>query len=154
MHAKRSVAIAKVTDQAYVLSGRAPHQILRCAARLDSAGLATAREFNSFSLRAAAYNIVNHETLGGATSFALDVNNNRQVTGNSLVTSDPGATGSLLRAYVWSLPAGPMDNLGALPAATANRFARGYAINDSGVVVGEFNNDVSRAFSTIPSPVP
>lgn len=98
------------------------------------------------SVTAAPYSIVNLGTLGGATSFALDVNNNRQATGNSLVTSDPGATGSLLRAYSWSPPTGPMINLGALPGATANRFARGYAISDSGVVVGEFNNDASRAF--------
>lgn len=98
------------------------------------------------SAKAASYAIVNLGTLGGATSSALDVNNNRQVTGNSLVTSDPGATGSLLRAFSWSPPTGPMFNLGALPGATTNRFARGYAMNDSGVVVGEFNNDASRAF--------
>lgn len=98
------------------------------------------------SVTAATYEITSLGTLGGATSSALDVNNNRQVTGNSLVTSDPGATGSLLRAYNWSPTTGPMVHLGALPDATTNRFARGYAINDSGVVVGEFNNDASRAF--------
>ncbi len=49
-------------------------------------------------ISAATYEIANLGTLGGATSSALDVNNNRQVTGNSLATSDPGATGSLLRA--------------------------------------------------------
>jgi probable HAF family extracellular repeat protein len=99
---------------------------------------------------AATFQIVNLGTLGGATSFALDVNNNRQVTGNSLVTSDPGSTGSLLRAYCWSFDTGVMTNLGAMapipPSTSTNRFARGYAINDSGVIVGEFNNDASRAF--------
>jgi probable HAF family extracellular repeat protein len=39
-----------------------------------------------------------------------------------------------------------MSNLGVLPGATTNQFGRGYALNDSGVVVGEFNNDASRAF--------
>jgi uncharacterized membrane protein len=94
------------------------------------------------------YGLVDLGTLGGTQSFALDVNNNRQVTGNSLVTSDPGSTGSLLRAYRWT--GGTMTNLGSLPpippSTSTNRFARGYAINDFGVVVGEFNNDVSRAF--------
>ncbi len=87
-------------------------------------------------------------TLGGTQSFALDVNNNRQVSGNSLVTSDPGSSGSLLRAYLWS--SGTMTNLGSMapipPSTSTNRFARGYAVNDSGVVVGELNNDSSRAF--------
>lgn len=87
-------------------------------------------------------------TLGGSTSFALDVNNSRQVTGNSLVTSDPGSSGSLLRAYLWT--SGTMTNLGSVPplppSTSTNRFARGYAVNDAGVVVGEFNNDSSRAF--------
>lgn len=87
-------------------------------------------------------------TLGGVTSFALDVNNLRQVSGNSLVTSDPGSTGSLLRAYLWT--AGVMKNLGSMPpippSTSTNRFGRGYAVNDAGVVVGEYNNDSSRAF--------
>lgn len=43
-----------------------------------------------------------------------------------------------------------MTNLGSMapipPSTSTNRYARGYAINDSGVVVGEFNNDSSRAF--------
>lgn len=87
-------------------------------------------------------------TLGGSTSYALDVNSSRQVTGNSLVTSDPGSTGSLLRAYLWT--SGTMTNLGSVPplppSTSTNRFARGYAVNDAGVVVGELNNDSSRAF--------
>lgn len=94
------------------------------------------------------YTAVALGTLGGNTSSALDVNNNRQVTGNSLVVSDAGSTGSLLRAYLWT--AGSMTNLGSMapvpPSTSANRFGRGYAVNDAGVVVGEFNNDSSRAF--------
>ncbi len=101
----------------------------------------TADNFKNLS---ANYQIVDLGTLGGTQSFALDVNNIRQVTGNSLVASDPGSTGSLLRAYLWT--SGSMTNLGPLPNAGTNRFARGYAVNDSGTVVGEFNNDVSRAF--------
>jgi probable HAF family extracellular repeat protein len=100
------------------------------------------------SVHAATYQVTDLGTLGGTTSSALDVNNNRQVSGNSLVTSDPGSTGSLLRAYRWT--AGTMTNLGSMapipPSTSTNRYARGYAINDSGVVVGEFNNDSSRAF--------
>lgn len=97
---------------------------------------------------AAPYQLVDLGTLGGTQSFALDVNNNRQVSGNSLVTSDPGSSGSLLRAYRWT--SGTISNLGSMapipPSTSTNRFARGFAINDSGVVVGEFNNDSSRAF--------
>jgi len=70
--------------------------------------------------------------------LALDVNNNQDATGNSLVPSDPGSSGSLLRAYRWT--AGTMTNLGSMspipPSTSTNRFARGYAINDAGVVVG------------------
>ena len=100
-------------------------------------------------LEAAIYSISDLGTLGGTTSSALDVNNLRQVTGNSLVASDPGSSGSLLRAYNWT--SGTMTALPALaplPAEVSpfNRFARGYAINDSGYVVGEFNNNSSRAF--------
>lgn len=87
-------------------------------------------------------------TLGGTQSFGLDINNFRQASGNSSVTSAAasaeGATGSTLRAFSWSN--GVISHLGAMPGATTNRFARGYAINDLGVVVGEFNNDSSRAF--------
>jgi len=94
------------------------------------------------------YAITDLGNLGEAPSFALDVNNNRQVSGNSTITTTAaaaeGATGSRLRAFSWT--GGTMTNLGALPGATTNRFARGYAVNDSGVVGGEFNNDASRAF--------
>ncbi|HEX8323191.1 MAG TPA: PEP-CTERM sorting domain-containing protein [Tepidisphaeraceae bacterium] len=98
--------------------------------------------------RAATYSITDIGTLGGASSFGLDVNTNRQVSGNSNITAAAataeGATGTTLRAY--SYTGGTLTNPGALPGSTTNRFARGYAINDGGVVVGEFNNDSSRAF--------
>ena len=98
------------------------------------------------SASADVYTITDLGTLGGANSSALDVNNDRQVIGNSnLASLEPDATGSTLRAYAWSEGTG-MTNLGALPGATTNRFARGYSINDAGVIVGEFNNDNSRAF--------
>ncbi len=117
----------------------------------DTAGggaLTTAPQ--TFTVNAAPYNftVLSLGTLGGTTSSALDVNNHRQVTGNSLVTSDPGSTGSLLRAYLWT--SGVMTNLGSMapipPSTSTNRFGRGYAVNDAGIVVGEFNNDSSRAF--------
>lgn len=98
------------------------------------------------SASADVYTITDLGTLGGANSSALDVNNDRQATGNSSLPSlEPGATGSTLRGFVWSEGTG-MANLGSLPGATTNRFARGYSINDAGVIVGEFNNDSSRAF--------
>ncbi|WP_075088418.1 choice-of-anchor M domain-containing protein [Verrucomicrobium spinosum] len=118
-------------------------------ATAGSAALTTEPQtFTVTSLSAPNYTVTAIGTLGGATSSALDVNNKRQVSGNSLVTADPGSTGSLLRAYLWSN--GTMTNLGAMvpipPSTSANRFGRGYAVNDAGIVVGEFNNDSSRAF--------
>jgi probable HAF family extracellular repeat protein len=81
-------------------------------------------------------------TLGGSTSFALDVNNHRQVTGNAQeAASEPSPR---LNAFLWKSPAGPMTNLDVLPGS--NNFSRGYAINDQGVVVGESDNNSSRAF--------
>jgi len=98
--------------------------------------------------RAATYQIVDLGNLGEFSTFASGLSNNRQATGNSTITpaaaAAEGATGTRLRAFSWSN--GVMTNLGALPGATTNRFARGFGINDSGVVVGEFNNDASRAF--------
>ncbi|HMO27216.1 MAG TPA: hypothetical protein PKB10_13215, partial [Tepidisphaeraceae bacterium] len=49
-----------------------------------------------------------------------------------------------LNAYLWSPPGGPMQNIGTLPGS--NNFSRGYAINDFGVIVGESDNNTSRAF--------
>ncbi len=115
-------------------------------ARMVALALGTIPLTSATSL-ASVYDVTNLGTLGGATSFALDINNNRQVSGNSLVVSDPGSSGSLLRPYRWTT--GTMTNLGTLPVVTGtstNRFARGFALNDSGVVVGEYNNDASRSF--------
>lgn len=95
------------------------------------------------------YSILDLGTLGEAPTFALDVNNLRQVSGNSAITladaTTAGASGSRLRAFLWS--GGSMTQLGVLPNATTNQFSRGYAVNDAGTVVGEFNNDTSRAFA-------
>lgn len=92
--------------------------------------------------------IVDLGNLGEYPTFANDISNNRIITGNSTITPDAasaeGATGTRLRAYSWDN--GVMTNLGALPNATANRFARGFGVNDHGVVVGEFDNNVPRAF--------
>lgn len=88
-----------------------------------------------------AFEIVDLGTLGGTSSFALDVNNFRQVTGNA---QEPASEPSpRLNTFLWS-PPGPMQNLGVLPGS--NNFSRGYAINDSGVVVGESDNNASNAF--------
>lgn len=111
-------------------------------------GLAIAAAMSVLAGQAGANEIIGLGTLGGSLSYGLDINNLRQVSGNSSITTAAaqaeGATGSALRAYSWTN--GMMSNLGALPNATTNRFARGYAINDMGLVVGEFNNDSSRAF--------
>lgn len=137
----------------YTLSGEKGIAMLEVSLTDDAttggAALTTAAQtFSITNAEAPKFTIVGLGTLGGTTSSALDVNNNRQVSGNSLVTSDPGSTGSLLRAYLWS--SGTMTNLGFMtpipPSTSTNRFGRGYAVNDAGVVVGEFNNDSSRAF--------
>ncbi len=84
------------------------------------------------------FNVVNLGTLGGPSSFALDVNESRQVTGNARFTT----ANSRLHAFVWTDNA--MSDLGYLTNGT--EFSRGYAINDHGVVVGESDNNVSKAF--------
>lgn len=88
------------------------------------------------------YQIVDLGTLGGSSSFALDVNNNRQVSGNA--QTPIGQPSPRLNAFVWNPTSGPMQNIGTLPGS--NNFSRGYAINDLGVVVGESDNNNSRAF--------
>jgi probable HAF family extracellular repeat protein len=88
------------------------------------------------------YDIIDLGTLGGASSFALDVNNNRQVTGNAQTPA--GEAAPRLNSFVWSPATGTMTNIGVLPGS--NNFSRGYAINDAGVVVGESDNNSSRAF--------
>lgn len=83
------------------------------------------------------YELVDLGTLGGPASFALDVNNRGQVTGNSRYTT----ANSRLHAFYWE--PGLMLDLGWLPGV---EFSRGYAINDAGFVVGESDNDISKAF--------
>ena len=80
-------------------------------------------------------------TLGGNTSFARSVNDFGQVTGNA--QADTSSPSPRLNAFLWSAP-GPMQNLGVLPGS--NNFSRGYDINNSGVIVGESDNNTSRAF--------
>lgn len=84
-------------------------------------------------------------TLGGSTSFALAVNDAGQVTGNAQTA--PGNPAPRLNAFVWQN--GVMTNLGVLPGS--NNFSRGYAINNAGVVVGESDNNTSRAFRFDPA---
>ncbi len=80
-------------------------------------------------------------TLGGTSSFARDINNLGQVTGNAQTAT--GQPAPRLNTFLWDEP-GSMINLGVLPGS--NNFSRGYAINDFGVVVGESDNNASRAF--------
>ena len=97
--------------------------------------------YASSASSAPSYSVTDLGTLGGTSSSALDVNDSRQVTGNAQTPA--GQPSPRLNAFSWSAP-GPMTNLGVLPGS--NNFSRGYAINDAGVVVGESDNNVSRAF--------
>ncbi len=95
----------------------------------------------TYTVTDARYDIIPLGTLGGNNSFALALNNLRQVTGNS--STNPGASNPL-NAFLWDFETRQMVSLGRIePGAN---FSRGYAINDSGVVVGESDNDRSKAF--------
>lgn len=99
---------------------------------------------------AAGYIVTPLGTLGGGSSFALDIfaldiNDAGQVTGNA--QTPVGSPNPRLNAFVWQ--DGMMTNLGVLPGS--NNFSRGYAINNAGVVVGESDNNTSRAFRWDPS---
>ena len=87
------------------------------------------------------YRLVPLGTLGGNSSFARDVNNERQVTGNSSITANAS---NPLQGYRWQN--GVMTGLGVVPGTGSNNFSRGFALNDSGIVVGESDNNVSKAF--------
>lgn len=96
-------------------------------------------------LPANGYTVTNLDTLGGLTSFALDINDVGQITGNAQLPV--GQPAPRLNAFLWE-SGGPMQNLGVLPGS--NNFSRGYAINDLGQVVGESDNNSSRAFLHTP----
>ncbi len=81
------------------------------------------------------YEIIELGTLGGTQSFARDINNQGQITGNAR-TSD-----NQLHAYIWEN--GVMTSLGTLPG---HSFSRGYSINETGQIVGESDNNQSQAF--------
>ena len=87
------------------------------------------------------YEVTALGTLGGNTSFALDINNRNQVTGNSGIVS---GSNNPLHAFQWT--DGTLEDLGVVDGTGSNNFSRGYALNDSGVVVGESDNDASKAF--------
>ncbi|WP_052669037.1 DUF3466 family protein [Nitriliruptor alkaliphilus] len=84
------------------------------------------------------YEVVDLGTLGGNASFALDLNDRGEVTGNSRTST----TTLPLLAFGWS--DGEMTEIGTLPGS--NAFSRGYGINNAGVVVGESDNNRPRAF--------
>lgn len=87
------------------------------------------------------YQVVEVPTLpGGAVNFANDINNAGQVVGNS---RKDGA-GSSLFPYVWTIGSSSPTEIGILPGVPT--FGRGFAVNDSGVVVGESGNGPSKAF--------
>jgi probable HAF family extracellular repeat protein len=90
------------------------------------------------AVAAGPYTVIDLGTFnGGTSSFANDVNNNRQVTGNAqTAAANPSPR---LNGYHWQ--GGTLTNLGVLPAS--NNFSRGYAIKDAGVLVGESDNNTS-----------
>ena len=107
------------------------------------AGLALSGALALFTPGASAqqYQLIDLGTLGGSSSFALDINNLGQVTGNAQTVV--GQPAPRLNTFLWNAP-GPMVNVGVLPGS--NNFSRGYAINDAGTIVGESDNNTSRAF--------
>jgi probable HAF family extracellular repeat protein len=111
-------------------------------ALLLCAGLWAGTTLLAFSAQAQQprYQFFDLGTLGGTSSFALDINNRRQITGNSQTA--PGNPAPRLNAFLWEN--GILTNLGTLPGS--NNFSRGYALNDRGVVVGESDNNFPRAF--------
>jgi probable HAF family extracellular repeat protein len=82
------------------------------------------------------YGITELGALGGTSSFARDINNRGQVTGNASVPS------GRLHAFLWEN--GVMRDLGFLQNGV--EFSRGFALNEHGVVTGESDNDSSKAF--------
>ncbi len=88
-------------------------------------------------------------TLGGAVSFAYDVNNSGEVVGRSYIPIPPGTITNSFHAFRWKdtngngqSDAGEMQDLGTL----GGRQSFAYDMNDSGQVVGtsEFQtNDIA-----------
>lgn len=107
------------------------------------AGLTLSAALTAFTPAASAqlYQLFDLGTLGGSSSFALDINNLGQITGNAQTAV--GEAAPRLNTFLWTAP-GPMLNVGVLPGS--NNFSRGYAINDAGTIVGESDNNNSRAF--------
>lgn len=97
-------------------------------------GLALAGQAHAVGM----YQVVDLGTLSGNQSFALDINESGVITGNSRTST----TTLPLLAYRWEN--GVMTALPVLPGN--NNFSRGYAINDAGVIVGEDNNNSTKAF--------
>ena len=84
------------------------------------------------------YTITSLGTLGGNQSFARDINDNSQVTGNASTNA-----GSNFPLNAFRYENGVMRNLGTLPGVN---FSRGFAINNAGFVTGESDNNSPRAF--------
>lgn len=92
------------------------------------------------SLPTLAYGIRELGTLGGNSSFARDINDRGQITGNA-----SNAAGRL-HTFLWEN--GVMRDLGFLPNGVD--FSRGFSINENGVITGESDNNSSKAFIYFP----
>lgn len=119
---------------------RAPNLLMKTTLLLGLT-LSAALALHAPSASAQQYQLIDLGTLGGSTSFALDINNLGQITGNAQTAV--GQPAPRLNTFLWNAP-GPMLNIGVLPGS--NNFSRGYAINDAGTIVGESDNNNSRAF--------
>lgn len=111
---------------------------MRLSQAFQTAALGAAMFCGHQAMAASMYHVVNLGTLSGNQSFALDINESGVITGNSRTST----TTLPLLAYRWEN--GVMTALPVLPAN--NNFSRGYAINDAGVIVGEDNNNQTKAF--------
>lgn len=121
-------------------------RILSTALALLAAGLAGSATASGAEPAPIAqrYEVIELATLGGASSFALDVDEDGRAVGNAALSS------GRLHAVVWDR-AGAPRRLGILPGS--NDFSRAYAVA-GGIIVGESDNDAPRAFRTTVVPGP
>jgi probable HAF family extracellular repeat protein len=106
------------------------------AGRAQFSPTADAPQFAAHAPKALTYSIIELGTLGGNSSFARDINDRAQITGNASLPS------GRLHAFLWER--GVMRDLGILTPGVD--FSRGFALNEAGVVTGESDNNSPKTF--------